>query len=97
VWQQIDALIQERDPYCRGVVLLGLNAPPGDLAKGFAEAAASPLCKGFAVGRTIFQAPSREWLAGAIDDAMLVARVRQTFESLMEAWRQAHGFSADRE
>ncbi len=89
VWKRIDALIQERDPYCRGVVLLGLNASPDDLAKGFAEAAGSHACKGFAVGRTIFQAPSRDWLSGAIDDAMLIARVRQSFEALIEAWRHA--------
>jgi 5-dehydro-2-deoxygluconokinase len=89
VWEQVDALIRERDPYCRGVVLLGLNTPPDDLAKGFQEAATSSLCKGFAVGRTIFQAPSQDWLAGRIDDATLIARVRRNFESLIEAWRQA--------
>lgn len=89
-WRRIDALIRERDPYCRGVVLLGLNAPPEDLARGFAEAAGTPMCRGFAVGRTIFQAPSRDWLAGTIDDATLVARIRANFEFLIDAWRQAH-------
>ena len=34
-WQAIDDLIAERDPYCRGVVLLGLNAGIETLAKGF--------------------------------------------------------------
>lgn len=88
-WQQIDALIQERDPWCRGVVLLGLNASSGDLAQGFREAAHSRACKGFAVGRTIFQEPSRDWLAGKIDDATLIARVRANFETLMQAWQDA--------
>lgn len=89
VWQQIDALIQERDPYCRGVVVLGLNAPVEDLAKGFLEASESTSCKGFAVGRTIFQTPSRDWLASKIDDATLIAHVRENFESLIGAWRLA--------
>ena len=40
-WPAIDALIAERDPYCRGVVLLGLSAPIDALARGFADAAAS--------------------------------------------------------
>ncbi len=91
-WQALDALIEERDPYCRGVVLLGLNAPAADLAEGFAQAADSRTCRGFAVGRTIFHEPSRAWFQGEIDDAGLVAQVRQRFSQLIEAWRSArHG------
>jgi 5-dehydro-2-deoxygluconokinase len=41
------------------------------------------------VGRTIFQEPSRAWLAGEIDDKMLVQRVRASFEALIGAWRDA--------
>ena len=90
-WQQIDALIQERDPYCRGVVLLGLNAPVEQLAEGFRNARASTTCRGFAVGRTIFHEPSRAWLAGEIDDGALIDRVQGTFETLIGAWRDARG------
>ncbi|NGY03265.1 bifunctional 5-dehydro-2-deoxygluconokinase/5-dehydro-2-deoxyphosphogluconate aldolase [Solimonas terrae] len=89
VWQQIDALIQARDPCCRGVVLLGRNAPLDELGQGFADASGIPVCKGFAVGRSIFQEPSRAWLAGQIDDATLTARIRNAFESLIHAWLQA--------
>jgi 5-dehydro-2-deoxygluconokinase len=87
-WPAIDALIAERDPYCRGVVLLGQNAPIDTLARGFAAAAGSRACRGFAVGRTIFQEPARAWLAGAIDDAGLVAGVRRNFESLIDVWTE---------
>jgi 5-dehydro-2-deoxygluconokinase len=90
-WRAIDALIAERDPYCRGVVLLGLNAPHDKLAAYFADARASATCRGFAVGRTIFQEPSRAWLAGEIDDAGLIERVRNSFEKLIRAWREARG------
>jgi 5-dehydro-2-deoxygluconokinase len=86
-WRAIDALITERDPYCRGVVLLGLNASVEKLASGFREARASVTCRGFAVGRTIFHEPSRAWLAGEIDDRALVQRVRTSFEQLIGAWR----------
>ncbi|GFM73991.1 5-dehydro-2-deoxygluconokinase [Pseudomonas cichorii] len=89
VWQQLDALIQERDPYCRGVVLLGLNAPVEELAVGFAQARHSTTCKGFAVGRTIFREPSRAWMAGEIDDATLTSQVQSTFIWLIESWREA--------
>lgn len=89
VWEQLDALIQERDPYCRGVVLLGLNAPAETLAAGFREASKSTTCRGFAVGRTIFHEPSRAWLEGEIDDAGLISRVQSTFGFLIESWRDA--------
>ncbi|MFM0139456.1 bifunctional 5-dehydro-2-deoxygluconokinase/5-dehydro-2-deoxyphosphogluconate aldolase [Caballeronia grimmiae] len=88
-WQAIDALIAERDPYCRGVVLLGLSAGVEQLREGFIAAASSKTCKGFTVGRTIFHEPSQAWLAGGIDDHELIARVRRTFESLITAWRDA--------
>ena len=89
VWEQLDALIQERDPYCRGVVLLGLNAPAQALAEGFRQARHSSTCRGFAVGRTIFQEPSRAWLAGEIDDESLIERVQGTFVQLIESWQAA--------
>jgi 5-dehydro-2-deoxygluconokinase len=49
-WKMIDGLIAERDPYCRGVVVLGLNASIETLAAGFRDARASRACRGFAVG-----------------------------------------------
>jgi len=86
-WQAIDALIAERDPYCRGVLVLGLNAPVAALAESFAQAKASKTCRGFAVGRTIFQEPAAAWLAGRDDDVALKRAVRANFEALIDAWR----------
>lgn len=88
-WTAIDALIAERDPYCRGVVLLGLNAPFAELAEGFAAAAHSTSCRGFAVGRSLFYEPARAWLRNEIDDATLVERAAQQFAKLAGLWRQA--------
>ena len=88
-WRALDALIAERDPYCRGVVLLGLNAPVDALAKGFRDARASTTCRGFAVGRTVFQEPATRWLAGALDDAGVKRAIRANFETLIDAWREA--------
>jgi 5-dehydro-2-deoxygluconokinase len=90
-WRAIDSLIAERDPYCRGVVILGLNASAEQLARDFREAAASSSCRGFAVGRTIFLEPSRAWLAGEIDDARLKRDTRDRFEALINVWREARG------
>jgi 5-dehydro-2-deoxygluconokinase len=88
-WAAIDALIAERDPYCRGVLLLGLAADVDTLAQGFRAARGSATCRGFAVGRTIFQAPAAAWLAREIDDAMFKARARATYEKLIDAWDAA--------
>jgi 5-dehydro-2-deoxygluconokinase len=86
-WQPLDRLIEERDPYCRGVVLLGLNATIDELRAGFQDARASKTCRGFVVGRTIFHEPSRQWLLGQIDDATLIQRVRDNFETLAGVWQ----------
>ncbi|MEP6943666.1 MAG: 5-dehydro-2-deoxygluconokinase [Betaproteobacteria bacterium] len=87
-WAPIDALIEERDPYCRGVVLLGLSAPIDELRAGFREARASSTCRGFAVGRSIFHDASKRWLSGACDDAELKRLVRARYETLIRAWRE---------
>ena len=88
-WAAIDTLIAGRDPYCRGVVLLGLNAPFAELAEGFQAAARSASCRGFAVGRSLFLGPARAWLQDEIDDATLVTDAARQFAELAELWRQA--------
>jgi 5-dehydro-2-deoxygluconokinase len=86
-WAAVDALIAERDPYCRGVLILGQSAGVDALADAFRAAGGSRSCRGFAVGRTIFEAPAKRWLAREIDDAALVREVRTTFEALIDAWQ----------
>lgn len=87
-WSRIDALIEKRDPYSRGVVMLGQNAPIEQLVASFEEARHSRTCRGFAVGRSIFQDPARAWLTGRIGDAEVVERCGQAFEELITAWRR---------
>ena len=94
-WSAVDALIAERDPYCRGVVLLGLNASFDELAEGFAAASRSASCRGFAVGRSLFVEPATAWLSGEIDDAQLVERAAQQFTHLASLWRQARRTSTE--
>ena len=63
--------------------MLGLDAPEAELARAFALAAPCPAVKGFAVGRTIFAEPARDWLAGKIDDAAAVDRMAERFAKLV--------------
>lgn len=87
-WARIDELIEARDPYSRGVVMLGLNAPIEHLIASFEEAKDSRTCRGFAVGRSIFQDPARDWLHGKIDDQALIQRCCDSFEQLILAWQR---------
>ena len=85
-WAQLAALIAERDPQCRGAVVLGLNQPLDVLVAAFAQATHA-IVKGFMVGRTIWGDASRAWLAGTIGDAALIEQVAGRFGQLVEAWR----------
>jgi 5-dehydro-2-deoxygluconokinase len=96
-WHALASRIERHDPYCKGVVLLGLAAPLEDVAAGFADAARSKWCKGFTVGRSIFQQPSLDWLSGHIDDQALLRAVRGNFEMLIDAWRRARQANTEME
>lgn len=87
-WAAVDAVIEARDPFCRGVVLLGLEAPQEALEAGFAAAHASRTVKGFAVGRTIFAEAARKWLLGEITDEEAVADMARRFNALVEIWER---------
>ncbi|OAT48334.1 bifunctional 5-dehydro-2-deoxygluconokinase/5-dehydro-2-deoxyphosphogluconate aldolase [Providencia heimbachae] len=87
-WDAVDRLIQERDPYCRGVVLLGLDAPQAELQAGFNAAAGKSIVKGFAVGRTLFGKPSLEWMQGELTDDELVQKIKTNYLNLIALWRQ---------
>jgi len=90
-WRNIEAVIARGDPFCRGVVLLGLSQPTETLLTAFDATARVGVVKGFAVGRTIFQEPARAWLAGEIDDAAAVKTLAERLTFLVEAWRKARG------
>ncbi|QLX24309.1 5-dehydro-2-deoxygluconokinase [Citrobacter freundii] len=87
-WTALSEIIARRDPHCRGVVILGLDAPADQLRADFKAAAGQALVKGFAVGRTLFGDASRAWLKHDIDDAQLVARIRDNYLQLIAWWRE---------
>ena len=88
-WQQAIAAIEAHDAHTRGIVVLGLDAPEAELAASFAVAAAFPLVRGFAVGRTIFGDVARNWMQGGIDDAGAVAEMATRFARLSGIWDAA--------
>ena len=86
-WAAVDAAIAENDPYCRGVVLLGLDAPLPELEAAFRLAQTAKTVKGFAVGRSIFGEVARGWLAGTLDDEAATAMMAERFGRLVDAWQ----------
>jgi 5-dehydro-2-deoxygluconokinase len=88
-WRAVETAIRTGDPHCRGVVLLGLDAPEDTLIAGFALAAAHPIVKGFAIGRTIFSHAADRWLPGAISDGEAIDDMAARFRRLSDAWDRA--------
>jgi 5-dehydro-2-deoxygluconokinase len=88
-WANIERTIAANDPYCRGVVLLGLSAPESELIASFEAAASVPIVKGFAVGRTIFADAAEQWLTGRMDDEAAIGDLSRRFGVLVDAWRAA--------
>ncbi len=87
-WDAIGKVIDKHDPYCRGIVLLGLEAPEEELEKGFRAVAHQPHVKGFAVGRTIFNEAAQEWLRGTISDEAAVKMMAERFGNLVAIWHK---------
>ncbi|MFN6262414.1 MAG: 5-dehydro-2-deoxygluconokinase [Chromatiaceae bacterium] len=93
-WAALTALINQRAPHCRGVILLGLDAPAEQLMQAFRDASGFALCRGFAIGRTIFGAPSQQWLAGQLDDDSFMQQIRSNYCALVLAWLSRHDAAA---
>src|SRR5262249_35356592 len=87
-WSAIAEVIEANDPLCRGVLMLGLEAPEHVLAESFKLAAKAPICKGFAIGRTLFAAPAEAWFAGRIDDRAARDQVAANYRHLVELWHR---------
>ncbi|WIY24300.1 bifunctional 5-dehydro-2-deoxygluconokinase/5-dehydro-2-deoxyphosphogluconate aldolase [Parasedimentitalea psychrophila] len=85
-WGRAVDAIERNDPYTRGIVVLGLDAPEAELAASFELAAKHKLVKGFAVGRTIFGDAARAWMTGTITDQEAVEEMASRYEDLCNIW-----------
>ncbi len=94
-WANACDAITRNDPHTRGIVVLGLDAPAEELFDSFALAARHELVKGFAVGRTIFGAAARAWLAGEIKDDDAIAQMAANYTDLCRVWDQARAHAKE--
>ena len=88
-WNAVGQVIDKNDPWCQGVIVLGLDGSIESISESFKVAAGQPWVKGFAVGRTLFAQPARDWLAGNINDATAVAIMRANYRNMINAWDSA--------
>jgi len=87
-WRSVAECIARHDPHCRGVLLLGMEASEQELERGFTLAARHPVCRGFAVGRSIFMDAARRWFREACGDAQVVDEVAAAYSRLAGLWRK---------
>jgi 5-dehydro-2-deoxygluconokinase len=88
-WVKITEVIQRNDPHCRGVLMLGLEATEEKLNQSFRIAAPHAICKGFAVGRSIFADAAAGWFAGKMSDADVITDIATRYARLIKLWDEA--------
>ena len=88
-WRAIADVIAERDPWCNGILMLGLDAPEETLRRAFEDVAGIDLCRGFAVGRSIFNTAARAWFNGALSDEAAIEDIAERYRRLIASWREA--------
>lgn len=87
-WAAIAHVVRRQDPLCRGILMLGLDAPESELAEALRNAAKEPLVRGFAIGRTIFGAAAEQWFAGRMTDEAVVGTVAERYSRFVGIWRE---------
>ena len=89
-WTAVEATIETNDPHCRGIVLLGLDAPEEELAASFHTTAGHGWIKGFAVGRTIFGAARRTGSPASWTTNRLSPPWRTSSAGSSEVWKSVN-------
>jgi 5-dehydro-2-deoxygluconokinase len=90
-WREVGALVRERDPHCRGILVLGLESRDEDLERSFAASAGEASVRGFAVGRAIFWRTAEGWFANRLSDAEAIAQLQDRYRRVRALWNDARG------
>ena len=77
------------DPHCRGVLVLGLEASEEDLDRSFRIAAPHAVCRGFAVGRSIFADAAAAGSPAAWTTTDVIADIAGRYARLIALWDEA--------
>jgi 5-dehydro-2-deoxygluconokinase len=85
-WQACADVIAREDDLCRGIVVLGMDAPLEQMIGSLQLAASAPRVRGFAVGRTIFWRAAEGFLSGQMSEEQAIADMSDRFAALVTAW-----------
>ncbi len=88
-FENMQRVITENDRFCKGVMLLGLQATNEQLQMMFNNAAKQDFCKGFVVDKSLFQVELNQWCAQMISNQALIDAVSRNFEKAIASWQQA--------
>ncbi len=85
-WNKLEEMLERHDPYCRGFLVLGNNAPAEDLKKVFSSIPRIRHVLGFAIGRSVFLDAAEKWFAGALSDSEATSTMSGIFCQLIKSW-----------
>jgi 5-dehydro-2-deoxygluconokinase len=89
-WSAIESVIEANDKHCRGILVLGLDAPLDELEYCFKAVSGVNYCVGFAIGRSVFRNAAESWIQGKLDDKGMVDTVTDNFVQVITAWENRH-------
>ena len=72
-----------------GCVVLGRGADAGQVERWLRAGALVPGYVGFAIGRSIFNAPLKAWLRGTLDRAGAVEAIAGNYQRFVEVYTDA--------
>ncbi len=94
-WRRIADVIGRHDSHCRGVLVLGLEASEQELERSFRIAAPHRICRGFAVGRSIFADAAALWFAGEMTDEQVIDDIAKRYARLIKYWDESRAAVAE--
>ena len=85
-WDEVARVVRKYDPYCAGVIVLGLDQPLAELTPKLALAKNSGIGVGFAIGRSIWRRPAEQWFAKKFKDQDAIEMIEREFSLVLAAW-----------
>ena len=89
MWDKIESLIRNRSKYCNGVLTLGLDKDIELLKEEFQQARNKKICRGFAIGRSIFKHSASKFLSNQIDEETFVKECTDNYLEIINAWKKS--------
>lgn len=86
-WTLLDNVVRERDPGCRGFLMLGGGTASDGLEQSFRDAAPTASVRGFALGRPLFHQAAQEWFSGSVSAADAARQIMRRYADAVDLWR----------